>query len=130
MATYSNIYIDQGSSYSSVIKVKDSNKMAFNLSGYAARGHIRRSYTSSNFVAFSTTISDTESGEITINLTPLQTKAMKPGRYVYDVEIFHREFITISPVPPAPPYTQAIDDPVIRVAEGQVEISAASTRIS
>lgn len=104
--------------------------MAFNLSGYTARGHIRRSYTSSNFVAFSTTIYDTESGEITISLTPLQTKAMKPGRYVYDVEIFHREFMTILPVPPAPPYTVAIDDPVTRVAEGQVEISPASTRIS
>jgi len=130
MATYSNIYIDQGSSYSSVIKVKNSNKMPFDLSGYSARGHIRRSYTSSNFVAFSTAIDDTESGEITISLTPAQTKAMKPGRYVYDVEIFHREYMTIQPVPPAPPYTMPIDNPVTRVAEGQVEISPASTRIS
>ncbi len=110
MATYSNIYIDQGSTYASVIDVKDSNGLPFNLSGYLSRGQIRKSYSSSTAINFATFINLPTQGKVGISLTATQTRAMKSGRYIYDIEIFNT------------------GGHVIRVAEGQVEISPASTR--
>lgn len=110
MATYSNIYIDQGSTYASVIDVKDGNGLPFNLAGYTPRGQIRKSYSSSTAINFATSINIPLQGKIGLSLTASQTRAMKPGRYIYDVEIFNS------------------GGHVIRVAEGQVEISPASTR--
>lgn len=112
MATYSNIYIDQGSTYSSVIDVKDNNGLPFNLTGYESRGQIRKSYSSSSFIPFATAINLPLDGKVSLSLTAIQTRAMKPGRYVYDVEVYND------------------GGHVIRVAEGQVEISPASTRPS
>lgn len=114
MATYSNIYIDQGSSYSSIIDVKDVNGLPYNLTGYTPRAQIRKSYSSSNAVQFATSINGNAplSGAVSLSLTAIQTRAMKPGRYVYDVEIFND------------------GGHVMRIAEGQVEISPASTRPS
>jgi hypothetical protein len=110
MATYSNIYIDQGSTYASVIDVKDSNGLSFNLSDYLSRGQIRKSYSSSTAINFATSINFPLQGKVGISLTAIQTRAMKSGRYIYDIEIYN------------------LGGQVIRVAEGQVEISPASTR--
>ena len=108
MATYSNIYIDQGSSYSSVIDVKDPNGFPLNLSGYLSRGQIRKNYTSTNFVSFATNTNQATSGKVSLSLTSAQTSALKPGRYVYSVEVYNNS------------------GHVIRVAEGQVEINPGS----
>lgn len=105
MATYSNIYIDQGSTYTSVIPVKDSNGLPLNLSDYSSRGQIRKSYSSNVKVSFTTSITSPLEGKVLLSLTALQTRAMKAGRYVYDVEIYNGS------------------DTVIRIAEGQVEIN-------
>lgn len=110
MATYSNIYIDQGSTYSSVVEVKDINGLPFDLSDYSSRGQIRKSYQSTLFVPFATSINFPLTGKVSLSLTALQTRGMKPGRYVYDVEVYNN------------------GGHVIRIAEGQVEISPASTR--
>jgi len=105
MATYSNIYIDQGSTYSSVIDVKDSNGLPFNLTDYQSRGQIRKSYSSPSTIIFTTNINLPLQGKVEVSLTAGQTRAMKAGRYVYDVEIFNDEGY------------------VMRIAEGQVEIN-------
>ena len=110
MATYSNIYIDQGSTYSSIIDVKDANGLPYNLTGYSSRAQIRKSYSSSNSVPFATSINTPLEGQVALSLTAVQTRAMKSGRYVYDVEIYN------------------VGGHVVRVAEGQVEISPASTQ--
>jgi len=110
MATYSDIYIDQGSTYSSTIGVKNVDGTPYILTGYSARGQIRRSYNSTNAIDFATNINVASSGNVNISLTASQTRAMKPGRYVYDVEIYND------------------GGHVLRIAEGQVEISPASTR--
>ena len=86
MATYSNIYIDQGSTYASVIDVKDSNGLPFNLTGYLSRGQIRKSYSSSTSTSFATFVNLPLEGKVGVSLTATQTRGMKPGRYVYDVE--------------------------------------------
>lgn len=107
MATYSNIFIDQGSTYTSVIEVKDNNGLLYDLTDYSSRGQIRKTYTSSTSVSFTTSIDLPLEGKINLSLTATQTRAMKQGRYVYDVEIYND------------------DGNVIRVCEGQLEITPA-----
>jgi hypothetical protein len=111
MAVYSNLYIDQGSDFSSVVTVEDVLGQLFDLTNYSARGQIRKTYSSSNAINFSTSISNPQSGEILLELSSEQTRTMKAGRYVYDVEIFTTN-----------------DGEVIRVVEGQIMVNPEVTR--
>ena len=110
MATYSDIYIDQGSTFSSTISVKNTNGTPYNLTGYSVRGQIRKTYSSLTAISFATYVTAPLTGVVGISLTATQTRGMKFGRYVYDVEIYNN------------------GGHVLRIAEGQVEISPASTR--
>lgn len=113
MAVYANISIDQGSDFSSVVTVEGSDGLVYNLANYSVRGQIRKSYSSATAVDFDASVLSEQSGTITLSLTNTQTKAMKPGRYLYDVEVIH-------------------DDSgiVTRVVEGQVEIAPGVTQPS
>ena len=86
MATRANIVIDQGAAFSAEINVTDDNDDIVDLSGYTANAQMKKWYTSSNSVTFSTAIS-TEEGLVTISLTTAQTGDIEFGRYVYDVVI-------------------------------------------
>lgn len=111
MALYSDINIDQGSSFSSTINVKDANGLPFDLDGYSARGQIRKSYASLTAINFSTVVlAPTTLGQVGVSLTSAVTKTLKAGRYVFDVEIYN------------------ISNDVIRIAEGQVNVSPSVTR--
>lgn len=113
MAVYANLSIDQGSNFSSTITVEDQDGIVFNLTGYTARGQIRKTYSSSTSVNFTVAISSPASnGKIEISLTALQTLAFKPGRYVYDIEI-----------------VQTSSGSVTRVIEGQVEVNPRVTQL-
>jgi hypothetical protein len=111
MAQYSDVFIDQGSSYSATIPVLKSNGLPLDLSGYIARGQIRRNYTSSAYIDFIAAIVDAEGGLITISLTPAQTASLKPGRHMFDVEV-----ATVG------------DLDVKRVSEGQIHITPRVTQ--
>lgn len=111
MAVYSNLYIDQGADFSSIVTVEDVLGQLFDLTNYSARGQIRKTYSSSNSIDFSATIPNPQSGEILLELTSSQTREMKAGRYVYDVEIFTSN-----------------DTEVIRVVEGQIMVNPEVTR--
>jgi hypothetical protein len=110
MATYSNIYIDQGSTYSSVIDVLDANGLPTDLTDYFVRGQIRRTYNSTLFYDFILDIPNPTNGKIVISLSNNISATLKPGRYVYDIEIVH----------------STLGD-VRRVAEGQVDVSPSVT---
>ena len=85
MAALSNIYIDQGADFSTVISLTDSNSDALNLTGYSALAQIRKTHGSSTIAAtFGTTLT-TNTGQVTLTLTDTVTAAMTSGRYVYDV---------------------------------------------
>lgn len=110
MATKANLVIDQGSTFSSTINLTDDNGDALNLAGYVANAQLRKWYTSSNAVTFSTSV-NSSSGEITLNLTANQTNSLTSGRYVYDVEI-----------------TESSTNTVSRVVEGIVTVTPSVTR--
>ena len=85
MAALSNIYIDQGADFTTVISLTDSNNDALNLTGYSALAQIRKTYGSTTIAGTFTTTLTTDSGQLTLTLTDTVTAAMTSGRYVYDV---------------------------------------------
>lgn len=111
MAIYSNLSVDQGSTFRANIDVTDSDGNDLDLSNYAVSAQLRKSYSSSVAVNFTATISNAANGVLEIFLSDTQTNALKAGRYVYDVEI-------TSP-----------GGEVTRVLEGQVEVSPGVTRV-
>lgn len=91
MANTKNLFIDQGSNFSYSITATDEYGTALSItagSGYTASGQLRRSYyslTSTSFVAGVTGAT----GNITFSLGATSTAALKPGRYVYDIELLY-----------------------------------------
>jgi len=85
MASYANLYVDQGSDYSTHVFVEDSNGDALDLSSITVTGQVRRTYQSETAHDFTVTKTDTINGQIRIELNSATTAAMTRGRYVYDV---------------------------------------------
>ena len=110
MASISNIFIDQGATFTTTVTVSNANGDAVNLSGYSVAAQIRKTFLSSSATAFTASISNASSGEITISLTDTQTTALEAGRFVYDVLI------------------TASGGTKTRVVEGQVTVNPSVTR--
>ena len=107
MALKANLVIDQGTTFASSIEVLDENDEAVDLQNYIARGQMRKTYTSSNAVNFTTT---TNTGMLVISLTATQTANIVAGRYVYDVELVDNQ------------------NTVVRILEGIVTITPEVTK--
>ena len=110
MASISNIFIDQGATFTTTVTVTDSSGSAVNLSGYSVAAQIRKTFLSASATAFTASISNASSGEITISLSPTQTAALEAGRFVYDVVI------------------TASGGTKTRVVQGQVTVNPSVTR--
>lgn len=88
MATISNIFIDQGATFSTTVTIEDGTGSPLDLTGYTALAQIRKTYQSTTATEFTSTFdSDRTTGLITISLTDSQTTALEEGRYVYDLLI-------------------------------------------
>ena len=112
MAIYSNLTVDQGSTFSAFVDVTDADGDALDLAGYTVAGQIRKSYSSTTAVDFTAAVSSAINGTIQLTLSDTVTNGMKAGRYLYDVEI-----------------TSSAGE-VTRVLEGQVEVTPGVTRAS
>lgn len=89
MAIYvSNITIEQGYDFDTSFQLEDTrtNEPLY-LVGATCEAQLRKSYTSSTKVSFAASVSDAETGLISITMTAAKTVTLKPGRYVYDVKI-------------------------------------------
>lgn len=86
-AGYTELFLEQGSSFNASIVLDDVAGESFNLATYTASSQMRKSYYSSNAAAtFSvSTGNDPSLGVITISLNSANTANIYPGRYVYDV---------------------------------------------
>ena len=111
MAAIANLYIDQGSTFSTTVFVKNDDETPFDLTLYTAAGQIRKSYSSSTKVDFTLEIANPATlGQINLSLTPTQTSTLEEGRYVYDIEV------------------TSTGDVITRVVEGLVTVSPQVTR--
>jgi hypothetical protein len=110
MATTRNLTIDQGTTFSISIELSDAIDNPLDLTEYTIRAQLRKSYGSNTFTQFSTSSGENpENGVITLSLTSVQTTSLRPGRYVYDIEIQN-------------------DDGVTRVLEGIITVTPEVTR--
>ena len=87
MATVANIFVDQGSDYSNIITVTSTTGQALDLTGYTVASQMRKSYTSTTAYAFTASIYVAAQGKVRIQLTAVQSEAIPPGRYLYDLEV-------------------------------------------
>ena len=108
MATFSNLFIDQGSNFNTNIDLSDTPNLV--LTNYTAAGKVAKSYDGTAKATFSASI-DSNAKTVSISLTAAQTAALKPGRYVYDVII-------------ASPDTPSV---ISRILEGQVDVTPGVT---
>ena len=109
MATIANLTIDQGTTISIVVPVKNTDGSAKDLTSYTVNSQFRKSYYSTTYTDFTATHDDT-GGNITLSLTATQSSAVKAGRYVYDVEIL-------------------IGSTVARVQEGIITVNPEVTKV-
>lgn len=86
-AGYTELFLEQGSSFNTSITLDDVAGESFNLATYTASSQMRKSYYSSNAAAtFSVSTGNNPAlGVITISLDSANTANIYPGRYVYDV---------------------------------------------
>ena len=88
MATISNLFIDQGTTFTTTISVADGNGTALDLTGYSGIAQLRKTYESITSVPFNVTFETPRTnGQVTISLTDAQTSALESGKYVYDVNL-------------------------------------------
>ena len=112
MASYVEIYMDQGASFESNLTITDDvTNTAANISGYIVKSQMRRSYYSSNASAnLVCTIVDAPSGNLRLSLDAANTAALRPGRYLFDVDTTDRV------------------GKVVRILEGIVNVTPGVTR--
>jgi len=86
MATISNISIDQGASFATVVYLVDTDGNPMNLTGYEGESELRKSYQSTTSVEFSVDFDpDRTKGIIYVSLEAAKTTGLEFGRYVWDL---------------------------------------------
>ena len=86
MGTKVNIVIDQGTDFATTVSLTNSEGAQLNLTGMSAVSQIRKTFSSSNSVAFTTAL-ENNNGTLTLSLNNATTSSLSAGRYVYDVEL-------------------------------------------
>ena len=117
MAISFNLQADQGSTFEAIIDLKDMGGLPLDVAGQNFRGQFRKSYSSLTATTFSCSVLNSSSGQIMISLSASITKTIKPGRYVYDIEMYDLT-------------QQDTDNVVTRVLEGQIEFTPAASSFS
>tara|TARA_S200002703_G_scaffold145129_1_gene139298 strand:- start:3821 stop:4165 length:345 start_codon:yes stop_codon:yes gene_type:complete len=108
----SNIVINQGVDFSQVFNLADSSNDSIDLTDYVLTAQMRKHAGSSvSHNLNPTVVQPPTSGGVRITLTDVQTSALKPGRYVYDIIV-----------------TQNNDGPKTRVVEGSAIVREGVTR--
>jgi hypothetical protein len=82
----SNLVINSGTDFEQSFDLESAEEnSALNLDNYSVFSQIRKHSGSSNYISFTTQVTDSSSGQIIIKLTSEQSSNLKPGRYVYDI---------------------------------------------
>ena len=85
-AGYQELFLEQGTNFTTVITLNDVNNVAYDLTDTEAKSQIKKSYYSSSTTAeFDVTVTVPDRGIITLDLSSEVTSNIAAGRYVYDV---------------------------------------------
>ena len=87
-AGYQELFLEQGTDFSTTITLDDVYGEPFMLTGYIGKCQMKKSYYSTTVVAeFGVNITDPIGGIISLQLDSPTSANVAPGRYVYDVVI-------------------------------------------
>jgi hypothetical protein len=90
MASIIDLYIDQGSDFYTEITLQRENGLIIDLTNFIVYSQFRKSYKSPAYYSFVTNIiGDPTLGKISLSLSGLSSNDIKPGRYLYDVEVIN-----------------------------------------
>lgn len=112
MANISNLFVDQGSDYTTIITVLSQTGAPLNLANHIVRSQMRKAYQSSLAYTLTAEVFNAEAGQILLSLTAAQSEAIPAGRWLYDVEI-----------------TNTATGAKRRVVEGIIDVSPQITQI-
>lgn len=87
MAITAYLDIDQGSDFNVILELENNDGTPMDLRGYSVYSQFRKSYGSTTAYTFTTSVVDALAGKISLGLLGTQSSAIRPGRYLYDVEI-------------------------------------------
>jgi hypothetical protein len=99
LAEYVELYIDQGTDFSTTINIDDDNtNLPTNIQSYVVTSSMRRSLlspnASSNLVC---SVADAANGTILMEMTAANTSNLRPGTYFFDVrtkDVVNNNFYT------------------------------------
>ena len=89
MAMTAYLDIDQGSDFSAVIDLENDNGTPMDLSNTQIYSQFRKSYNSSTAYNFTCEIIDSINGKFALRLPGITSSSIRPGRYLYDVEVLN-----------------------------------------
>jgi hypothetical protein len=112
MAAIAYLDIDQGSDFSAEIQLENDDGTPMNLSGFSVYSQFRKSYGSTIGYSLNPVVLNASQGTIKLSLSGVESSSIRPGRYLYDIEIINT-LVQIK----------------TRVLEGVVTISAEITKI-
>ena len=113
MAAYANITIEQSTKFDIIIDVDGPNGNPYPLTGFTAKCQMKKSYyTNTAYDIPAVVYGDPANGQVQLALTPAESFAFKPGRYVYDVIVRNGD-----------------DSIVERVVEGIITVKPATTSL-
>ena len=93
MATVAYLDIDQGSDFSVEMQLENDNGTIMNLTNFQVYSQFRKSYGSVVGYNFNAIVSNAAQGKITLTLAGTVSSTIRPGRYLYDVEIISQNNI-------------------------------------
>lgn len=111
MAAIAYLDIDQGSDFTAEMTLENEDGTPINLYGFQVYSQFRKSYGSLVGHSFTVTVTDAVGGTIELSLAGTYSSGIRPGRYLYDVEITN------------------LDNRKTRVVEGIVTINPEITKI-
>ena len=79
--------IDQGSDFTAVIDLENDDGTPMSLVGVQIYSQFRKSYNSSTAYSFTCEIMNAATGKFALKLPGVVSSTIRPGRYLYDVEI-------------------------------------------
>lgn len=85
MASYANLFVDQGSDFSTFVTIEASDGGPLDLTNLLIKGQIRKTYSSTTAFDFTVFKTDVTGGQIQITIDSEVSSALSAGRYVYDV---------------------------------------------
>jgi len=82
-----NLSFDNNDDFTETFELEKTSGVTVNLTGFASSCYMRKSPESNTYTPFVCGITSETEGKITISMGSTLTSTLKPGRYVYDVQL-------------------------------------------